>query len=152
MSYSSTYAPNKLTEVARYTPGVYARDLLADYIEAGGLTSGQTGVEYLPLSEALRLGQALGDNQSTSEGYYIRATVASIVQTSYGNMYIEDADGNQLYIYGLYDSTGQVKYGDMTNPPKVGDEIVVLGRIKKYVRSGSDPIIEMESARLIPMS
>ena len=35
-SYTSTYAPNKLTEVARYTEGVYARDLLAEYIRAGG--------------------------------------------------------------------------------------------------------------------
>ncbi len=36
-SYTSQYAPNKLTEVARYTPGVYARDLLADYIRKGKL-------------------------------------------------------------------------------------------------------------------
>ena len=35
-SYTSTYAPNKLTEVARYTEGVYARDLLAEYVRAGG--------------------------------------------------------------------------------------------------------------------
>jgi len=36
-TYTSTYKPNGLTEIARYTPGVYARDLLADYIAAGGL-------------------------------------------------------------------------------------------------------------------
>ena len=36
-TYCSTYAPNKLTEIARYTPGVYARDLLADYIARGGM-------------------------------------------------------------------------------------------------------------------
>jgi 2',3'-cyclic-nucleotide 2'-phosphodiesterase (5'-nucleotidase family) len=36
-SYTSTYAPNRLTEVARYTSGVYARDLLAEYVQAGGL-------------------------------------------------------------------------------------------------------------------
>ena len=36
-SYTSTYAPNRLTEVARYTSGVYARDLLAEYVKAGGL-------------------------------------------------------------------------------------------------------------------
>ncbi len=38
-TYSSTYAPNRLTEVRRYTEGVYARDLLADYIAAGGLST-----------------------------------------------------------------------------------------------------------------
>ncbi len=36
-TYCSTYAPNKLTEVERYTPGVYARDLLADYFQRGGI-------------------------------------------------------------------------------------------------------------------
>lgn len=36
-SYTSSYAPNNLTEIARYDAGVYARDLLAEYIETGGL-------------------------------------------------------------------------------------------------------------------
>ena len=36
-SYTSTYAPNGLTEIAYYDAGVYARDLLAEYIEGGGL-------------------------------------------------------------------------------------------------------------------
>ena len=36
-TYTSTYAPNNLTEVARYTKGVYARDLLADYLGTGAL-------------------------------------------------------------------------------------------------------------------
>ena len=35
-TYTSTYRWNNLTEVARYTPGVYARDLVADFIEEGG--------------------------------------------------------------------------------------------------------------------
>ncbi len=36
-TYTSTYAPNRLTEVERYGEGVYARDLLADYIGSNGL-------------------------------------------------------------------------------------------------------------------
>ncbi len=36
-TYCSGYAPNKLTVVETYTPGVYARDLLAEYIAAGGM-------------------------------------------------------------------------------------------------------------------
>lgn len=35
-TYTSSYAPNRLTVVEKYTPGIYARDLLADFIEAGG--------------------------------------------------------------------------------------------------------------------
>lgn len=34
-SYTSTYAPNRLTEIQRWGAAVYARDLLADYIAAG---------------------------------------------------------------------------------------------------------------------
>lgn len=35
-SYTSVYAPNNLTEIARYQSGLYARDFLADYIRQGG--------------------------------------------------------------------------------------------------------------------
>ncbi len=36
-SYTSTYAPNRLTEIERYDATVFARDLVADYIRAGGM-------------------------------------------------------------------------------------------------------------------
>lgn len=36
-TYTSTYAPNRLTEVERYGEAIYARDLLADFIRNGGL-------------------------------------------------------------------------------------------------------------------
>lgn len=35
-SYTSTYASNRITEVKRWESGKYARDLLADYVTAGG--------------------------------------------------------------------------------------------------------------------
>lgn len=35
-SYSSTYKPNRITEVKRSSKGKYARDLLAEYVSAGG--------------------------------------------------------------------------------------------------------------------
>ncbi len=38
-TYSSTYAPNNLTEVARLGEELFARDLLAEYIKNGGLTT-----------------------------------------------------------------------------------------------------------------
>lgn len=36
-TYSSQYAPNRLTEIERYDSGVYARDLLAEFVKNGGL-------------------------------------------------------------------------------------------------------------------
>ena len=37
-TYTSTYAYNNLTEIARYGTGIYARDLFAEFIKAGGLS------------------------------------------------------------------------------------------------------------------
>lgn len=36
-SYTSTYGPNRLTEIERYGEELYARDLIANYIKAGGM-------------------------------------------------------------------------------------------------------------------
>ena len=36
-TYTSSYAPNRLTVVEKYEPGIYARDLLAEHIRNGGL-------------------------------------------------------------------------------------------------------------------
>ena len=36
-SYTSSYAPNRLTEIERYDADVFARDLVAEYIKQGGL-------------------------------------------------------------------------------------------------------------------
>ena len=149
-SYSSTYAPNRLTEVARYTRGVYARDLLADYIEAGGLTVGQNEITYTPIPAILQLGDALPDNGLTDVGYYVKGRVVLVENSTYGNIYVQDVDGNQLFVYGVYDSTGRVRYDAMEDPPAVGDEVVLFGQIKHYVNSktGEDKI-ELMSARLI---
>lgn len=38
-SYTSTYGPNRLTEIERYQENVYLRDLLAEYIQMGLLES-----------------------------------------------------------------------------------------------------------------
>ena len=35
-SYTSTYAPNRLTEITRYSDDVFAQDLLAKFVEEGG--------------------------------------------------------------------------------------------------------------------
>ena len=37
-SYTSSYAPNRLTEIERYDVDVFARDLVAEYIKQGGLS------------------------------------------------------------------------------------------------------------------
>jgi len=152
-TYTSTYAPNRLTEVARFAPGVYARDLLAAYVGAGGMTKEADGVSYTSVAEILRIGGALADNGTTESGYYVKGRVTSVENTTYGNLYIQDDEGNRLFVYGVYDPTGSVRYDGLNDPPTVGDEIVLFGKIKKYVnQSTKEVIIELISARLIDES
>ncbi len=116
-TYTSTYAPNNLTEIERYDEGIFARDLLADYIQKGGFT---TQVTETSISQIITIGNALADNETTTVKYRVRGTVTSIVNTTYGNLYIEDENGNSLYVYGVYDENGN-RYDGISNPPQVGD-------------------------------
>ena len=70
----------------------------------------------------------------TTSGYEvtITGTVASIANTQYGNMNVEDANGNTILVYGTYSSTGAVRYDAMEVQPKVGDEVTITGEIKNY--------------------
>jgi 2',3'-cyclic-nucleotide 2'-phosphodiesterase (5'-nucleotidase family) len=147
-TYTSTYSPNRLTEIARYTENVYARDLLADYIRAGGLGSKPAGITYTSIPNIHKLGNALADNAQTEENYYVRGTVVSITNTTYGNVTIADEQGNTLYVFGVYDKTGATRYDGLPDPPRVGDTVVLCGPVKKYVAGGS-VTVELMRARLI---
>ena len=57
-------------------------------------------------------------------------------------------EGNTLYIYGVYDKTGAVRYDGLSDPPRVGDTVVLHGPVKKYVIGGKTTV-ELMRARLI---
>ena len=71
--------------------------------------------------------------------------------TKYGNLYIKDSSGDTIYVYGVYDSTGTVRYDSLPDPPVAGDEVVLYARVQRYV-NGSTVIIELVSANLISIS
>ena len=150
-TYTAFYAPNNLTIVDYYDDGVYARDLLANEIKNGrfdngsGSGNGSTGtITLTSIPDILSIGKALTTGTTTSEEYYVKGTITSITQTTYGNMYIKDENGNELLIYGLYDQSGN-RYGNMSSKPQVGDTIIVLGPILKYNAS----TIEIKNGTLI---
>lgn len=150
--YSSTYAPNHLTEIAEYAPDIFARDLLADYIGAGYMAAPADPEEptLTSLAEVLALGQSLQANQTSREQYYVQGTITEISNAQYGNMTITDENGDSLYVYGVYDATGSQRYGEMTDPPQVGDTVLLCGPVQKYVpQSGGDPTIELYQSRLL---
>ncbi len=151
-TYSSSWEPNKLTEIQRYDDGVYARDLLAEYIAAGHMQTPKLDPENYTLTDIptlLKLCQNLVPGASSKESYYVRGTIRSISSDKYGNVTIADEKGNRLYIYGMYDQAGVRRYDGMENPPKVGDTVILYGTLMHYVNSNGESVYEMTEARLV---
>lgn len=142
-TYSSSYTYNYATEILRYDETTYARDLLADFIENGGLS--QRTLTSIPT--ILSIGYALSNGAMTSNSYYVQGTITNIYNTTYGNMTIEDEQGNTLYIYGVNDTNGN-RYDAMSNKPQVGDTVLLNGPIQKYVM-GNSVTIELFHSTLI---
>ncbi len=67
----------------------------------------------------------------TADKYLVTGEVTEVANTQYGNLYIKDADGNTLYVYGLYDQLGN-RYDAMETKPAVGDTITVLTTLGAY--------------------
>ena len=141
--YSVDYAQNGLTAIACLGEKIYARDLVANYALEGNLDDRAT------IPEINTIATNLGVNVASTEKYLVTGTVVEAPQATYGNTTIEDADGNQLYIYGVYDESGN-RYDQMTKKFAVGDTITLYGIVKNYQKDAeTDPIIEMMNAVLI---
>ena len=130
-TYSSTYKPNGLTEIARYDENVYARDLIAEYIEKGGFGQPEE-IVLTSIPKILEIGSVLSSGEQTIEEYFVKGKVISVENTTYGNFWLEDEEGNQLYVYGLTDKSGMLLYNAMSDAPTVGDTIIIKAPIKKY--------------------
>ena len=143
-TYTALYAPNGLTVVEYFDDGVYARDLFADAIREGRLEVGSNDYTLTSIPEILSIGSALGVGRSTSEYYYVKGTVKSIDNATYGNLYIVDESGNELFVYGVYDADGN-RFGNMTDKPKVGDTVVLTSVIYRY----NSTTVELKNAILV---
>ena len=84
------------------------------------------------IPDANTLGAACEHDNFTSEKYTVVGTVKEIANAQYGNMYIEDAEGNTLFIYGLYSADGNTRFDAMEVKPAVGDQIKVYGVLGNY--------------------
>ena len=143
-TYTSLYAPNGLTVVDYYDNKTFARDLLADAIMSGDLEVKHDGYALTSIPTALSIGGGLGNNVATTEYYYIKGTLKDTPNSTYGNVYIVDKSGNEIYIYGLYDQNGK-RYDSMNVKPVKGDTVVVYSTIYKYV-NGNNVTIELKNA------
>jgi hypothetical protein len=166
-TYSLDYAYNGLTYVDTLEPGKYARDLLAEYVEAGGFGSGassggetggsgETGggsgeaptYTITPIKTILDKLDGMSYNVST-EAYYVKGTIVSFSSTKYGNCTIRDENGDEIYVYGLYDGSGN-RYDYMSNKPAVGDTVILYATAKYYQQSStSTPMKELFEATVV---
>jgi 2',3'-cyclic-nucleotide 2'-phosphodiesterase (5'-nucleotidase family) len=157
-TYSLDYAANGLTYVDTLEVGKYARDLLAEYVMAGGfgagIGSGDVGgtdtpsYTITPIKTVLDKLDTLDYNVST-EAYYIKGTIVSFASTKYGNCTIRDENGDEIYVYGLYDGSGN-RYEYMSNKPTVGDTVILYATAKYYRKdSTSTPMKELCEATVV---
>ncbi len=78
----------------------------------------------LTIPQALAIAKLMGDTYTTQK-YYITGVMTNLSNTQFGNFYLKDADGNEIYIYGLYSADGKTRYDAMSYKPVNGDELTV---------------------------
>jgi len=145
-TYSAFYAPNNLTVVAEYDPSIFARDLVAEFITKGGWTASvEAGTKTI--RELLDIGSSLANNAETDVAYYVEADISSIENWTYGNLWLTDGT-DDIYVYGLSGADGS-RYDSISDKPVAGDRVLLKSRIKKYVGSDGNAIIELYNAVLL---
>ena len=77
-------------------------------------------------------------NGETDEKYYVEGEITEIYNDTYGNMYIKDANGTELCVYGSYSADGTQRYDAVAEADrwKVGDKVKVYGVLGVYNNKG----------------
>ena len=91
--------------------------------------------EALTIPQAIAIGKLFTKDTYTTQKYYITGIVTNVYNTTYGNLYLKDADGNQICIYGLYSADGKTRYDAMSYKPVEGDELTVYTVLGFYTEA-----------------
>ena len=101
----------------------------------------KSSYETINVAKALEL---CGDpGNITTERYYVRATVSTIKNGAYGEMYLVDETG-EIYVYGTYSHDGELTFPQIGETPVRGDEVVLHCILQNY-----DGTKEIKNARLV---
>ena len=100
------------------------------------------GYNVITIEQAVEIAKIAGETPTT-ERYYIHATVATVTNSAYGAMIIEDETGS-ISVYGTYSEDGALTYASMTDKPKKGDEILFSCTLHTF--SGT---AEVQNARVV---
>ncbi len=86
--------------------------------------------DCITIAQALELCESHVDAPSDT-WYYLRATVTSVDNETYGQMTITDETGS-IMVYGSYNADGSVRYDAMSDKPGAGDEVLLYGCLQNY--------------------
>ena len=100
------------------------------------------GYNVITIEQAQEIAKIAGET-TTAERYYIHATVATVTNSAYGAMIIEDETGS-ISVYGTYSEDGSLTYASMTDKPKKGDEVLFSCTLHTF--SGT---AEVQNARVV---
>ena len=106
-------------------------DYICDDEECGKVVA-PAADSTLTVEQILALGAVHAHNTYTTGKYYVTGVITEVYNTQYGNMYITDANGNILTIYGTYSADGSAGYGAMETKPVAGDTVTIYGIIGQY--------------------
>lgn len=124
-----------------YTAGNYIVEQDKSGRESGG---GSDEIEKISLADFL----SKADTETT---YELSGVVTKISNTTYGNLYIADDKGNELYIYGLLTADGTSgKFSSLD--VAVNDTLTLQGVYTVYTPSEGDPVIQIKNAKFVSVA
>jgi len=90
----------------------------------------------IDIVEEVSIADFLTKPDSKTEYYMVSGVIDEIANDTYGNIYINDGEGNRLYVYGCYPgygATGDARKGVVAAKGlKVGDILTVIGPKSTY--------------------
>lgn len=115
------------------------KPVVGDYIVISGVLANYKGtpefknadITFFTAPTTIADAIAKGEAGDYSESCLVTGKVVEIQNEKYGNTVIEDANGNSILLYGLYDQRG-VRFDAMEKKPAVGDTIAVYGPVGNY--------------------
>ncbi len=125
-------------ELLAYEDGVLPPSIDIEPKPGTGLAQ---GYNVITIAQAIEIAKLAGE--TTSERYYIHATVATVTNSAYGEMIIEDETGS-ISVYGTYSEDGSIGYASMTDKPKKGDEVLLSCTLHTFKSNA-----EVQNARVI---
>ena len=97
-----------------------------------------TGAQFenvIPVTE-VSIAEFLTKEDSKDVYYMVTGVLDEIANSTYGNVYINDGEGNRLYSYGVYPgwgATGDARKGLLGDKDiKVGDKLTIIGPKSTY--------------------